>query len=41
MKKKIESEKEYAERIAAMQLRVKVEQDVENLLRPAAGGFAK
>jgi Spy/CpxP family protein refolding chaperone len=37
--KKIEGEKEYAERIVAMQLRVKVEQDVENLLRPPQGAL--
>ena len=37
--KKLESEREYAERIVAEQLRVKVEQDVENLLRPPQGAL--
>lgn len=37
--KKIESEKEYEERIAAERTREKVEQDVENLLQPPQGAL--
>lgn len=37
--KKIESEKEYEERITAERTRDKIEQDVENLLRPPQGAL--